>query len=188
MVFYFLQFDAVFDWRTLRHSSRKWGLDRVLMSSIFDLNLQVQAEHIDQLGHVNNVVYMHWMQDVATAHIDALGLGLKEYIELKHAMVAVEHHVQYRKAAFEADEIILRTWFDDINALYSSRQYVFYRPKDNSILFVAQTKWACVEIETGRPKRMSPSFTQAYQPLAKDVNALDFSMDYSKSPVKSENT
>ena len=60
MVFYFLQFDAVFDWRTLRHSSRKWGLDRVLMSSIFDLNLQVQAEHIDQLGHVNNVVYMHW--------------------------------------------------------------------------------------------------------------------------------
>ena len=148
------------------------------MSSIFDLRLQVQAEHIDQLGHVNNVVYMHWMQDVATAHIDALGLGLKEYIELKHAMVAVEHHVQYRKAAFKEDEIILRTWFDDINALYSSRQYVFY----------AQTKWACVEIETGRAKRMSPSFTQAYQPLAKDVNALDFSMDYSKSPVKSENT
>ena len=158
------------------------------MSSIFDLRLQVQAEHIDQLGHVNNVVYMHWMQDVATAHIDALGLGLKEYIELKHAMVAVEHHVQYRKAAFKEDEIILRTWFDDINALHSSRQYVFYRPKDNSILFVAQTKWACVEIETGRAKRMSPSFTQAYQPLAKDVNALDFSMDYSKSPVKSENT
>ena len=40
------------------------------MSSIFDLRLQVQAEHIDQLGHVNNVVYMHWMQDVATAHIE----------------------------------------------------------------------------------------------------------------------
>lgn len=158
------------------------------MSSIFDLRLQVQAEHIDQLGHVNNVVYMQWMQDVATAHIELLGLGLKEYLALKHAMVAVEHHVQYRKAAFEADEIILRTWLDDINALYSSRQYVFYRPQDQSILFVAQTKWACVEIATGRPKRMSPSFLQAYQPLSTQINALDFSIDYSKMALLYQNS
>ena len=148
------------------------------MSSIFDLRLQVQAEHIDQLGHVNNVVYIHWMQDVATAHIDALGLGLKEYIELKHAMVAVEHHVQYRKAALEGEEVILRTWLDDINALYSSRQYAFYRPKDQNILFVGNTKWACIEIATGRPKRMSPSFIHAYQPIPVDLNPMDFSISY----------
>ena len=69
------------------------------MSTIFDLKITVQPEHIDVLNHVNNVVYVSWMQDVATAHIEALGLGLKEYVELKHAMVAVEHHIQYRKAA-----------------------------------------------------------------------------------------
>jgi len=67
------------------------------MSAIFDLNLTVKPEHIDVLGHVNNVVYVQWMQDVATAHIDQLGLGIQQYLELKHAMVAVEHHVQYRK-------------------------------------------------------------------------------------------
>ena len=49
------------------------------------------------------------MQQVAEAHIEALGLGLKQYQELKHAMVAVEHQVQYRKAAFEGEELILRT-------------------------------------------------------------------------------
>ncbi|MGE8653845.1 MAG: acyl-CoA thioesterase [Acinetobacter gandensis] len=145
------------------------------MSDIFDLKITVQAEHIDTLNHVNNVVYVSWMQDVATAHIEALGLGLKEYIELKHAMVAVEHHVQYRKAAFEGEEIILRTWLNDINALYSFRQYVFYRPKDETVLFTANTQWACVEIATGRPKRMSPTFTQAYQPLASTENPMDFS-------------
>ena len=80
------------------------------MSTVFDLEMTVQAEHIDRLGHVNNVVYMQWMQQVATAHIDSLGLGLKEYLELKHAMVAVEHHVQYRKAAFEGEKIILRAY------------------------------------------------------------------------------
>lgn len=144
------------------------------MTDIFDITLQVEPQHIDILGHVNNVMYVQWMQDVASAHIEKLGLGLKEYIALKHAMVAIEHHVQYRKAAFEGEKIILRTWLDDINALYLSRQYVFYRPKDKSILFVGNTKWACIEIETGRPKRMSPSFTQAYQPIHADINPFDF--------------
>ena len=145
------------------------------MSGIFDLTLTVKPEHIDALGHVNNVLYVSWMQDVATAHIEALGLGLKEYIELKHAMVAVEHHVQYRKAAFEGDELVIRTWFNDINALYSFRQYAIYRPSDKSLLFTASTKWACVELATGRPKRMSPSFTQAYKPLNEEINPFDFS-------------
>ncbi|MEN4983112.1 acyl-CoA thioesterase [Acinetobacter modestus] len=148
------------------------------MSTIFDLRITVQPEHIDVLGHVNNVMYIQWMQDVAAAHIERLGLGLAQYLELKHAMVAVEHHVQYRKAALEGEEVILRTWLDDINALYSFRQYVFYRPKDQSILFVGNTKWACIEITTGRPKRMSPSFTHAYQPIGSGLNPMDFSTLY----------
>lgn len=148
------------------------------MSTIFDLRITVQPEHIDVLGHVNNVMYIQWMQDVAAAHIEKLGLGLAQYLELKHAMVAVEHHVQYRKAALEGEEIILRTWLDDINALYSFRQYAFYRPNDQSILFVGNTKWACIEITTGRPKRMSPSFTHAYQPIGLDLNPMDFSTLY----------
>lgn len=150
------------------------------MSTIFDLKIQVQPQHIDVLGHVNNVTYIQWMQDVAAVHIEMLGLGLTQYLELKHAMVAVEHHVQYRKAALEGEEIILRTWLDDINALYSFRQYAFYRPKDQSVLFVGNTKWACIEIATGRPKRMSPSFTQAYQPISNELDPMDFSISYAE--------
>lgn len=146
------------------------------MSTLFDRYITVDHSHLDVLGHVNNVVYMQWMQEVAIAHVDALGLGLKKYIELKHAMVAVEHHVQYRKAAFEGDQLVIRTWLDDINALYLSRQYMIYRPSDAAVIFVAQTKWACVEIATGRPKRMSPTFSQAYQPLAATVNPLIFEL------------
>jgi len=145
------------------------------VNTFFDLNIQVQPEYIDSLGHVNNVVYVAWMQQVAEAHIEALGLGLKQYQELKHAMVAVEHQVQYRKAAFEGEELILRTWLYDINALYSYRQYAFYRPQDQTLLFTGQTKWACIEIATGRPKRMSPTFTQAYQPISAEINPMDFS-------------
>lgn len=144
------------------------------MSTVFDLNITVSAADIDVLGHVNNVVYVKWMQDVATAHIEQLGLGVAQYLELKHAMVAVEHHVQYRKACFKDEEIILRTWLSDLNAMYSFRQYAFFRPADQTLLFVGSTKWACVEISSGRPKRLSPTFTQAYQPIDADLNPLDF--------------
>ena len=146
------------------------------MSDIFDLTMTVKPEHIDILGHVNNVVYVQWMQDVASAHIEELGLGIKQYIELKHAMVAVEHQMQYRKAALEGEEIVLRTWLNDINSLYLFRQYAFYRPSDQTLLFVANTKWACIEIETGRPKRMSPTFTHAYQPISGEKDPFDFSV------------
>ncbi|EZQ10105.1 acyl-CoA thioesterase [Acinetobacter sp. Ver3] len=153
------------------------------MSTIFDLKIKATAQDIDILGHVNNVVYVKWMQDVATAHIEQLGLGVEQYLELKHAMVAVEHHMNYRKACFENDEIILRTWLNDLNAMYSFRQYAFFRPLDQSLLFVGNTKWACVEIATGRPKRLSPTFTQAYQPISGVLNPLDFTQDYSLSAV-----
>ena len=144
------------------------------MSTIFELRQPVLQQHIDALGHVNNVVYMQWMQEVASAHIEELGLGLKQYLELKHAMVAVEHHVEYRKAAFLNDEIILRTWLYDLNAMYSFRQYAFFRAQDGVLLFTGMTKWACVEIATGKPKRLSPTFTQAYQPINSLINPWEF--------------
>ena len=145
------------------------------MSSVFDLQVKVKPEHIDILGHVNNVVYVQWMQDVASAHIETLGVGLEQYLEMKHAMVAIEHYVQYRKAALLGDDIILRTWLYDINALYSFRQYAFFRVSDKSLLFTGNTKWACIEIATGRPKRMSPTFIQAYQPIDSEIDPYDLS-------------
>jgi acyl-CoA thioester hydrolase len=145
------------------------------MSSVFDLRIKVKPEHIDVLGHVNNVVYVQWMQDVASAHIETLGVGLDQYLEMKHAMVAVEHHVQYRKAAMLDDDVILRTWLYEINALYSFRQYAFFNAKDHSLLFTGNTKWACIEIASGRPKRMSPTFIQAYQPIDPEIDPFDLS-------------
>lgn len=144
------------------------------MSDIFDHMLKVKTEHLDDFGHVNNVVYIQWMQDIATQHSAQLGLQLDDFIRLKHAMVAVEHHVQYRKAAFEGQELVMRTWLNDLNALYSFRQYVIFRPQDQQIIFAANTKWACVELATGRPKRMSPTFLQTYQILPADIDPYDF--------------
>ena len=52
------------------------------------------------MDHVNNVQYVSWMQDVALAHSETLGVGLADYVRLNHAMVVSEHHVKYRKTCF----------------------------------------------------------------------------------------
>lgn len=147
-------------------------------SAIFEQCYEVKAEHIDALGHVNNVCYIAWMQDTALAHSEYLGLGLAEYQQLNHAMVAVEHHAHYRKPLLLGQKVMLRTWLADLNALYSVRRYVFFNPENHDVYFMGETKWACVELKTGRAKRMSPTFTQAYQPLADDINPYDFQQRY----------
>lgn len=144
------------------------------MSQLFEQPLQVTEADIDALGHVNNVVYVKWMQDIALAHTTALGLGLDDYLKLNHAMVASEHHVKYRKAALLGDHLILRTWLGDCSTLSSIRHYLFYRPKDKAIIFQATTLWVCVEITTGRPKRLSPTFSMAYQPLDSEIDPTQF--------------
>ena len=75
------------------------------------------------------------------------------------------------------EDIILRTWLNDINALYSFRQYAFFSATDKSLLFTGSTKWACIEIASGRPKRMSPTFIQAYQPLDTDIDPFAFTTE-----------
>lgn len=144
------------------------------MSQIFEQKIVVTEADLDQLGHVNNVKYVQWMQDVALAHTTALGLGLNEYLAMNHAMVASEHHVKYRKAALLNDELILRTWLGALSPFGSIRHYLFYRPSDRNIVFQAHTNWVCVEISTGKLKRLSPTFIQAYQPLNETINPLVF--------------
>ena len=144
------------------------------MSQLFEQVLEVQQADLDVLGHVNNVVYVQWMQNIALAHSTVLGLDLDAFIALKHAMVAGEHQMKYRKACVLGDQLILRTWLGELNALSSVRHYAFYRLSDGEVVFQAQTRWVCVEIATGRAKRLSPTFTQAYQPLDANINPMAF--------------
>ncbi|KAA8731840.1 acyl-CoA thioesterase [Acinetobacter qingfengensis] len=147
------------------------------MSQLFQRNISVEAQHIDQLGHVNNLAYMQWMQEIALAHTEHLGLGLNDYLQMKHAMVASEHHVKYRKACVLGDKLILRTWLGELSGFSSVRHYLFYRPQDDAVVFQGTTLWVCVELATGRAKRLSPTFSQTYQPLNADIDPTDFRIE-----------
>ena len=128
----------------------------------FKLDLTVEAHHLDDLGHVNNVIFLQWMQDAAWAHSHYLGLNLERYQALDTAMVARQHQLTYLSACYLGDELCVNTWLTKNDGFNLYRQYEVIRVQDNQKVFDAWTHWVCVKMSTGRPVRMPVEFKKAY--------------------------
>lgn len=129
----------------------------------FQLNITVDDTHIDIMGHTNNVVYVSWLEEVAWGHSKALGLGWERYQELNRAMVARRHEVDYLAATFSGDELVMGTWITENDRKLSiTRRYQLIRAKDGVSVLRGCTKWVCVALDSGKPKRMPEAFVEGY--------------------------
>jgi len=119
------------------------------ISSIYSKNITIPPSAIDENGHVNNVAYVQWMQDIAIEHYDALG-GIEA--QGPHATWVVrEHRVEYLLPAFAGEEIVIRTWVENIRRVRSLRKYEFVRKRDGNTLVKGETDWVFVNVKTGSP-------------------------------------
>src|SRR5882724_9939594 len=108
---------------------------------------------IDEQNHVNNTVYLRWIQDVATAHWQSLASA-----EAQAAIgwVVLRHEIDYRSPAALGDEIVLRTWVGQASRLKFERFTEIRRKIDNKqLLAEARTLWVPVDVRTGKPMRVS---------------------------------
>ena len=121
------------------------------MLKIFHHQFTVPEEVVDENGHVNNVVYVQWMQDVAVLHCDTQGCNKILYQELGTTWVARSHSIEYRSPAFAGDQIDVLTWVSDLKRSSSLRKYKFVRTSDQKVLAQAETRWVYVSAKTGRP-------------------------------------
>lgn len=123
----------------------------------------VTSEHLDGFGHVNNVNYLKWLEDVAWAHSNALGLGWEAYRKLNAGCVVYRHELDYLAACFEGDELISATWIhENSGRLDMWRRYQIIRIRDGKTVMRAASHFICVDFTTGRPKRQPPEFVAAY--------------------------
>lgn len=130
----------------------------------FYRDILVEDKHIDIMNHTNNVVYVSWLEDVAWGHSQALGLGWDKYTELNRAMVARRHEVDYLAATFKGDNLVMGTWITENDQKISiTRRYQLIRPTDGATVLRGCTKWVCVAVDSGRPKRMPPEFVAGYR-------------------------
>ena len=135
------------------------------LATPFVIDLCVGADDIDGLGHANNAVYVSWLERCAWRHSQRLGLDLSEYQRLNRAMAVVRHEIDYLAAAYESDELQLATWIvESDQKLKMTRRFQLIRPRDGTTLLRAQTTFCCIELSSGKPKRMPPEFLEGYGP------------------------
>lgn len=107
---------------------------------------------IDEQNHVNNTVYLRWVQDVATAHWRALA---STDAQRSIGWVVLRHEIDYKIPACLGDEIVLRTWVGQASRLKYERFTEVHRKIDNRLLCKARTVWVPIDARTGKPTRVS---------------------------------
>ena len=135
---------------------------------VFTLPLQATERDIDSNGHVNNIVYVQWMQDVAIAHSAAVGCTAATHAA-GSTWVARSHHIEYLRPAFAGDRILLQTWIVEASRKSSSsRRYRMVRENDGVVLATGETLWVFVDAQSGRPRSIPPEVIVCFEVVSPD--------------------
>ncbi len=116
----------------------------------FSNSFKVTANNIDEQGHVNNVAYLRWIQDIAVAHWRHA--ATEEMLE-KFSWVVIRHEIDYKKQAFENEEITATTWVGKWTKVTCERFTEIRRGEE--VLVKSRTLWCMIDKEKARPKRIS---------------------------------
>ncbi len=126
--------------------------------------LHVEESDTDRLGHTNNVRYLSWMESVAWAHIEALGLGWEVKASLGRAMAIVRTEIDYLAATRTGNTLVLGTWITDSDYKYqSSRHFQFICQESKKTVVRGKMQFACISLKSGKLSRMPEAFIQAHQ-------------------------
>lgn len=132
------------------------------ISSIYSKTITIPSSTIDENGHVNNVVYVQWMQDIAIEHYASIG-GV-EAQGPDATWVIRKHSIEYFLPAFEGEEIEVCTWVEDLRKVRSLRMYEFVRKSDGKTLVKGESDWVFMDMKTGRPKAIPAEVENIFKP------------------------
>jgi acyl-CoA thioester hydrolase len=118
---------------------------------VFEHTLTVKASDIDNLNHVNNVVYLQWVQDVASAHWEIMATA-----EMKrmYSWVVLKHEIEYFAPAFLGNELMVRTWVEKSEGVRSERHVEISSMETNKLLVRAKTVWCLLSSKSFSPLRI----------------------------------
>ena len=131
----------------------------------FTLPLVPGPGDIDGLSHTNNAVYVQWCERIGWAHSQALGLGLADYQRLDRGMVIRRAEYDYLLPTALGEALTLGTWLVASDGrLAMARQFQLLRDHDQACVLRGRWDLVCVELSSGRARRMPPEFCSAYLP------------------------
>lgn len=130
-----------------------------MKSKVFKESLIVPKSAIDDMNHVNNVVYLQWIQDIAKKHWES---KTTTHIRNTYVWVVLHHYIEYHAPAFENDEILLQTWIDHHRGVKSERHTKIIHKSSQKIIVTAKTMWCLLHKETLRPTRITDEISNLF--------------------------
>jgi acyl-CoA thioester hydrolase len=135
-----------------------WDLPRP-----FTARLSPGSADIDGLKHTNNAVYVQWCEKVAWAHSESLGLRLADYHRLDRAMAIRRGEYDYLVPTVAGEPLVLATWLVDSDGRLSmERRFQLVRERDGTTVLRGRWQLVCIELSSGRPRRMPAEFADVY--------------------------
>ena len=130
----------------------------------FHYPLTVSQEDCDAQNHVNNAVYIQWMDKAAYAHSSSVGYDWKRLQELCATFVVRRHEIDYLAPTFANDRLVVATWPCVMKRFNATRRHQIVRLSDGITVARAHTQWIYLDTKTGRPKRMPEEMILAFEP------------------------
>lgn len=132
------------------------------MPHVFYLPITVAPEDIDELNHVNNIVYLRYVQDAAIGHWKTVPQEIASQI----IWMARRHEIDYLKQAFLGDELVAKTWVNDFVGVKSIRHCEIMRGEE--VLARSVTHWISLDAQTLRPKRITEEIVKQFFPESEE--------------------
>ncbi|MEM8772979.1 MAG: thioesterase family protein [Pseudomonadota bacterium] len=123
------------------------------------------ADEIDELGHVNNAVYLVWAQDIAVAHWRHVA---DEKLRAEYVWVALRHEIDYRDQVLEGETVEIRTWLGEASGPRFIRHVDIRKPGAKRFSAKVETQWCLIDAATRKPKRVGE---EILRPFGLDVSA-----------------
>lgn len=127
----------------------------------FSRTVTARAEDIDELGHVNNAVWVRWIQELAVAHWQAVAdpVHLDAYI-----WVVTRHEIDYLRALKDGETVTGTTWIEEPPRGARFDRYMAFTGTDGKPHIRAKTTWAMIDKASGRPVRVTPEIAAPFLP------------------------
>ena len=126
---------------------------------VFEYQITVTKDDIDELNHVNNVRYVQWVNDAAKRHWQQ---NTSEEIITNYYWVVLSHNIDYKSSAFLNDILTIKTYVSSFEGVRSIRIVEIYNSKTNKLLVKSETNWCLIDANTNRPTRISDKIVNLF--------------------------
>ena len=131
-----------------------------LPKSHFTLSITVADEHLDELNHVNNVIYVKWMEDIARKHWQQYA---SQELQDEILWMIKRHEIEYFNQAFLHDHLMMHTWTGEYTNITWKRHYEIIRAADNKKIIEAMSLWIPLDKKTQRPKKITGELVEMFE-------------------------